>query len=242
MKRALAERAKQSETGHPAAHTPNGLGPAHGPVAVSSGQPPRKVPRIDGETSHRQGGEQRIKTEPITIHVPSQSQATSSSAATTPRPSPSGTPPEKRSSLKRQRSNAALAEHDDEEPDSSGFYLKHQNRALASELKGLQYQLRLLEKERDLRRQQCQQAGQALQDLHNTWTQMEVALQLGTPPERPAVSSKCTTILTIQHARYLCFTHSYHFASLRKRNSPLLLLLQISRSTTALEIQGPGTV
>ena len=71
----------------------------------------------------------------------------------------------------------------EEEEDSSAFYLKHQNKALASELKGLQYQLRLLEKERDLRRQQCQEAGQALQALENTWTQMEVALQLGTPPE-----------------------------------------------------------
>lgn len=174
MKRALAERAKQSETA-----APNGLGPA--PV-VSSGQPPRKIPRIDGEGTQQQGQaqQQQVKAEPITIP----SQATSSS--TTPRASPSGTPREKRTSMKRQRSNAASAEED--EGDSSGFYLKHQNRALVSELKGLQYQLRLLEKERDLRRQQCQEAGQALQALENTWTQMEVALQLGTPPEGSAVS------------------------------------------------------
>lgn len=90
--------------------------------------------------------------------------------------------------MKRQRSNAALA-GGEEEDESSGFYLKHQNKALASELKGLQYQLRLLEKERDLRRQQCHDAGEALQALENTWTQMEVALQLGTPPDGSAVSA-----------------------------------------------------
>jgi len=172
MKRALAERAKQSETA-----APNGLGPA-APVS-SAGQPPRKIPRVDGDGTQQQPPQQ-VKAKPIAI--PSQV-----ASSTTPRASPSGTPREKRTSMKRQRSNAALAE--EEEGDPSEFYLKHQNRALASELKGLQYQLKLLEKERDLRRQQCQEAGQALQALESTWTQMEVALQLGTPPAVSAVSA-----------------------------------------------------
>jgi hypothetical protein len=184
MKRALAERAKQqSETGHAATASANGLGPA-APVAVTSaGQPPRKIPRVENKNGGQQAPPQQrvVKAEPITI--PSQQASTT----TTPRPSPSGTPREKRTSMKRQRSNAALAA--EEEDDSSGFYLKHQNKALASELKGLQYQLRLLEKERNLRRQQCHDAGEALQALENTWTQMEVALQLGTPPDGSAVSA-----------------------------------------------------
>jgi hypothetical protein len=173
MKRALAERAKQSET--------TCTGPTNGvsPVQVPSGQPPRKLARIDEEQSPPQEepqAQQQVKLEPIT--VPSQ-------VTSTPRPSPQGTPREGRSSLKRQRP----AEEEEEENESSGFYLKHQNRALASELKGLQYQLRLLEKERDVRRQQCQEASQALQALESTWTQMEVALQLGMPPEGSKVVS-----------------------------------------------------
>lgn len=209
MKRALAERAKQSETtGH--APTQNGLGPS-APVSSPAGlQPSRKVPRIDGETSQQQKHPPpQVKVEPITIPL----RATSSS--TTPRASPPGTPRERRSSMKRQRSSAALAEEGEE--DSSAFYLKHQNKALASELKGLQYQLRLLEKERDLRRQQCQEAGQALQALESTWTQMEVALQLGTPPESSVVVSnesvfesqvKCFFLWLIFH-RSKCFPSDY---------------------------------
>lgn len=160
MKRALAERAKQSETATP----PNGLPP----VQVPSGQPPRKLARIDEEQSPP-SEQQQVKVEPITVP----SQVTS----TTPRPSPQGTPreAERRSSLKRQRP----AEEEEGDGELSGFFLKHQNSALASELKGLQYQLRLLEEERNVRRQQCHEAGQALQALESTWTQMEVALQLG---------------------------------------------------------------
>lgn len=176
MKRALAERAKQSETGHAAT---NGLGPTSAPPVVSSssstGPPPRKIPRVDNGNTQQQ----QVKAEPITI--PSSNNTRNSSSSLTPRASPSGTPREKRTSMKRQRSSAALAA-EEEEGDSSAFYLKHQNKALASELKGLQYQLGLLEKERDFRRKQCQEASSALEALQNTWTQMEVALQLGTPP------------------------------------------------------------
>lgn len=164
MKRALAERAKQSETAAP--H--NGLPP----VQVPSEQPPRKLARID-EEQIPSSEQQQVKVEPITVP----SQVTS----TTPRPSPHGTPreAERRSSLKRQRP----AEDEEGDGESSAFYLKHQNSALASELKGLHYQLRLLEEERNVRRQQCHEAGQALQALESTWTQMEVALQLSMPTE-----------------------------------------------------------
>jgi hypothetical protein len=219
MKRALAERAKQSETtGHAPAQ--NGLGPQAPSVSSAQLQPPRKVPRVDGEISQPQ-----IKPEPIKI--PSQ---TSSSNAL-PHSSPSGTPRERRSSMKRQRSSAALAE-EEEENNSSAFYLKHQNKALASELKGLQYQLRLLEKERDLRRQQCQEAGQALQALENTWTQMEVALQLGTPPERSNAAG--VSDVSIMAANCLCNNVSHfvscvtpHF-SLPRRQRTQMLVMKVS--------------
>lgn len=181
MKRALAERAKQSES----AVSPNCLvapTAVQVPSSTSSGQPPRKLPRID--EAHQQQALPRVKTEPITV-------PTLSSSTAPPRPSPLGTPREEGARSKRQRASTPV---EDENGDSA-FYLKHQNRALASELKGLQYQLRLLEKERDLRRQHCYDATQALQALQSTWTQMEVALQLGMPPEKSStLAVSCTTI------------------------------------------------
>lgn len=72
----------------------------------------------------------------------------------------------------------ATHEKDNEENQQfSSFFLKHQNSALASELKSLRYQLNLLEKERDYRRKQCRVASHALNALQATWTQMETALQ-----------------------------------------------------------------
>jgi hypothetical protein len=68
---------------------------------------------------------------------------------------------------------------DDEETESdrnSAFYLKHQNRALATELKGLQHSVQWLERERDYRRQQCLLSVQALNSLQATWTQLEDVL------------------------------------------------------------------
>ena len=182
MKRALAERAKQSESGQP-----NGIASpvVQVPSSPSSGEPPRKLPRID----EQQQQQREIKAEP----TPVPSQATSSAAATTiTSPSPRG------SALKRQRSSV----EEEDEGDSSAFFLKHQNQALASELKGLQYQLRLLEKERDVRRQQCQEATDALKALRATWTQMELGLQLGMPPQ--PVSD------TIHHAKKHCELSVYH--------------------------------
>jgi hypothetical protein len=141
-------------------------------VQVPSGQPPHKLTRIDEEQSPP-AAQQQVKVTPITVP----SQVTS----TTPRPSPQGTPreAERRSSLKRQRP----AEEEEGDGEYSGFYLKHQNSALASELKGLQHQLRLFAEARNFRRPLCQEAAQALQALECTWTQMEVALQLGMTTE-----------------------------------------------------------
>jgi hypothetical protein len=170
MKRALAQRAKES--GHP-----NGLAP---PVVVSSNnsgehEPPTKLSRVEEE-------------EVTPISVPSQPEKF-------PVPSPRGDLPKSSNShkisMKRQRANAGSDE--DEEEDKSAFYLKHQNSALASELKQLQYQFKLLEKERDSRRQQCDEANQALHALESTWTQMEVALQLGQQPPEDEVRAACAS-------------------------------------------------
>lgn len=201
MKRALAERAKQSES----AVSPNGIvtSTTIQVPSSSSGQPPHKLPRMDED--HHQQTPAQVKTEPITVTVPS----SATSTAPPPRPSPQGTPREGARS-KRQRASTPI---EDENGDSS-FYLKHQNRALASELKGLLYQLRLLEKERDLRRQHCHDATQALQALQSTWTQMEVALQLGMPPEESfALAVRHAMNFSIGYLRN-CLTFNFYFSSL----------------------------
>jgi hypothetical protein len=67
--------------------------------------------------------------------------------------------------------------NDEPEDDGSAFYLRHQNRALATELKSLQFAVSSLQEERDSRRRQCLKAVQALHSLHATWAALETALQ-----------------------------------------------------------------
>lgn len=88
------------------------------------------------------------------------------------------------SSHKRpRRETSANQSHQTEENDSSSaFYLHHQNRALAVELKSLQDQVRELTQEREYRRKSCLQAVQALHSLQATWTSLETALGKDTPP------------------------------------------------------------
>ena len=64
--------------------------------------------------------------------------------------------------------------------DASAFYLKHQNRALVTELHSLQHTVQQLEAERHDRRHQCRAAAQALESLQATWTQLELALEVPT--------------------------------------------------------------
>ena len=140
MKRALAERAKQS------------LPPSSG-TSSSSEVPRQKVPRLEAPSN----------TERLN------SIKNSSTNTTTP-----SSPIQSRRNSRIQALTAAVGEQDDDE--ASSFYLKHQNRALATELQSLQFAVTGLEKERDYRRQQCLAACQALNSLQATWTQLETAL------------------------------------------------------------------
>jgi len=130
MKRALAERAKQSIS--------NGLNDsnnsaASSPEAPASHPPPLKIPRT----------------------------YSSSEVARQKRP---------------------REENSTNDNDSSAFYLKHQNRALATELSDLQLQVSQLTEERDYRRQHVESAIQALHNLQATWTQLETALTTSQTP------------------------------------------------------------
>mmetsp|Transcript_15014 Transcript_15014/g.22917 ORF Transcript_15014/g.22917 Transcript_15014/m.22917 type:complete len:900 (+) Transcript_15014:169-2868(+) len=189
MKRALAHRAK---------HDPNGLAPS---VTSPSSQPPLKIAKVEDNGDKSQQTSTEASEAPsgskISNDIISSSTAksvknsngmdssnpnkTASSARTGS--SSSVSTPRGKNSMKRQRMSQAAVE-DNEEKENSSFFLKHQNAALASELKQLTYQFNLLEKERKFRRNQCNEANQALHSLEATWTAMEVALQLGQqPPE-----------------------------------------------------------
>eukprot|EP00934_Nitzschia_sp_Nitz4_P006173 Nitzschia sp. Nitz4//scaffold45_size130396//4102//6956//NITZ4_003426-RA/size130396-processed-gene-0.170-mRNA-1//1//CDS//3329552329//6163//frame0 len=146
MKRALAERAKQSGL-------PNGVGHAvpSDPTLPQSSlvEPPAPAP---------------APTAPPTTSAPSA--PPSKPPSTSPRPK------------KRLRESIVkLQEEDEEDANASAFYLRHQNRALSSELRHLHNQLHRLERERSFRRTQCTQAANALHTLQATWTRIEQALQ-----------------------------------------------------------------
>lgn len=154
------------------------------PIVVSSSEPvPDSTPPVqqlaEKNSTHVVSGSSSLPSSPIP------------SSSTQGAANPSKT----KYSMKRQRPSPANGDidgdDDDDGADKSAFFLKHQNAALASELQQLRYQLKLLERERDFRRSQCQDACQLLHSLEATWNAMEVALQLGQQPqdEREEVST-----------------------------------------------------
>jgi hypothetical protein len=163
MKRALAERAKQSGL-------PNGVAPATPATAkplptgsLSSGTSSSQTPVLNSSSSSTKA--------PLKIERNEGNASSSPRSAASPRPK------------KRMRESVVkLEEEDEEDSNSSAFFLRHQNRALASELRSMKYTRSRLERERDYRRSQCMQAVQSLNALQATWTQMEAALQCGQPP------------------------------------------------------------
>jgi hypothetical protein len=133
-------------------------------------------------------------TEKHSTQLDDKTQSNTLPPGTAPKSSDQGTAnnSKTKNSMKRQRSSQTGADDEDQNAETSAFFLKHQNAALASELQQLRYQLQLLETERDFRRKQCQDACQALHSLEATWNAMEVALQLGQQPldEHEEVSPK----------------------------------------------------
>jgi hypothetical protein len=77
------------------------------------------------------------------------------------------------------KSNKKRIDEAEEDPNAA-FYLKHQNRALATELKSLQFAVQQLEDEREARRLHCHSALQAVNELQVIWTAMEEQT-VGTP-------------------------------------------------------------
>ena len=68
---------------------------------------------------------------------------------------------------------------DDEEKEKKAmdaFYLRHQNRALASELRQYKWEIDQLERERDHRRISCKIARERVDALGQAWREMEAGL------------------------------------------------------------------
>lgn len=166
MKRALAERAKQSLP-QPAAAEPS------------------KVPRLDLSTSSVAPLPSSASSSSNEVNHP----VSNPPAAAVPSSAPS-------SPAKRQKRISALASQVINNQDDSAFYLKHQNRALATELLSLQDSTKALEKERDFRRQECWAACQALNSLQATWTQLETALADAPPPSLPSMMDSGAPAIT----------------------------------------------
>jgi len=215
MKRALAERAKQS--GLPngvrmtasaiqkkslptsVAPTPNGplsfaSVPASGEMSSNNtnlssitlqrpvvpnpqvslfSQLPQKIAKLQVKKS---SSATTLKTKTIPALAVRSLRATSASSS--PRPK------------KRAReSSVKLEDEDEDDSNAASFYLRHQNRALASELRSVKYQLMRLEREREHRRMQCLQAVQSLNALYIRWGKVEAALENQKNPKATDISS-----------------------------------------------------
>ena len=208
MKRALAERAKQSglpngvgtatnrpiqEKSMPSSHvapsanghiasvpaaaeastnTANHSSRSNSSSSSSSSSIPKKpfVPKPQTTLSSSQPPQ---KVSEVQVKKPLASLKTKMSQVRSPRNASASPRPKKRA----RESLVKLEEEDEDDSNKTSFYLRHQNRALASELRLAKYQLTRLEREREHRRGQCLQAVESLNDLYIRWKTVEVALE-----------------------------------------------------------------
>jgi hypothetical protein len=112
---------------------------------------------------------------------------------------------------------------EDEETKASGFYLKHQNRALATELSSLQAAVAELTAEREYRRRTCLEAVQALHSLQATWTSLEAALGQQQHPQlapSPSNLSSPTALSALAAAATATAEQQHHDVSSSASRTP----------------------
>lgn len=201
MKRALAERAKQSGL-------PNGVGvqekslpaPVAPPPTGPSSSVPVTAPSSSTNTNRSNTSSQQLGPNPSTQPLPkipklevknpspnlssitkTTTKTTPAKAARSPRPPVTSSSP--RPKKRARESLVKLEEEDEDDSGAASFYLRHQNRALASELRSVKYQLVRLEREREHRRTQCLNAVKSLNTLYSKWGQVEAAMEEQRNPE-----------------------------------------------------------
>jgi len=149
----------------------------------SASEPPKKIPRLErlsggsssNNVNHNASSIPQSPRSPRNLPKKNVLDRTTSMGAFQP-PSKrrfSGDNEDSSSSKYTKKRIKDDSENEEEEDSNSAFYLKHQNRALATELKSLQFAVKQLETERDARRQHCFDALQSINELRNTWSFME---------------------------------------------------------------------
>ena len=202
MKRAVAERAKQSGLPNGVGTTTNAIQEKSLPssiVCTSHGSLSSAILSSSVDTKTNDDDPNITKpprpvvpkpeaplllqpSQTTLVQIKSNSSKPTSKSKTTPakvaRPSHTTSIPSSPRPKKRAReSSVKLEEEDEDDSNAASFYLRHQNRALASELRSVKYHLMRLEHERDHRRTKCLQAVQSLNNLYIRWGKIEAALQ-----------------------------------------------------------------
>lgn len=159
-------------------------------------EPPRKIPRIKSSSSPRTPNS---KTNPSSSSTNTKKNKlngarnkTSTNDNTAPnnntstpnpkkrsRPSSSGGGVSSSSTILRSPlplPTAGDEEDDDDEATNTKFFLRHQNRALASELYKYKHAITVLERERNVRREECKLINGVLRDIVSNWNGMEGVL------------------------------------------------------------------
>jgi len=177
------------ERSHQHSTSGNGSGNSAPSPGGSSNEPPKKIPRLERplDTSNHlnNASPQQSPRSPRNLPKKNVMSRTNSSGTFQPPSSKrrfsgdaaaaaAAAAEQEISSSSRGTKKRIKNDSDEEEEDSnSAFYLKHQNRALATELKSLQFAVQQLEAERDARRRHCREALHAVHELRNTWTSLE---------------------------------------------------------------------
>lgn len=169
MKRALAERAKQEADEDPFSVTAPPASAAAG--SVKEGHSPSP---LSGETNNA-----ITKTNAPPLKIP---KLEHTSAVTSLSSNHRSTSLPNLSQSNKRMASIRMPSHkeDDDEEDSNNaqnaFYLKHQNKALASELHQYKHTILLLEQERHVRRQELEIVSNVIQEWNQIWTGVEGSL------------------------------------------------------------------
>jgi hypothetical protein len=225
MKRALAERAKQSglpngvstpsipsiqekslplDSPEKRPPTPLSSSEPHGSTNgnASSLQMPAKEDLSQAPSLLQQQNLTKIVIPNVEENLKGMSSTSEQNPVRSPRPSPSPRPKKRLRESSSAETFKQLQGEDEDDSSASAFYLKHQNRALSSELRSVKYQLSRLERERDFRRTQCSEAVQSINVLWSIWGQLESSLGKGKgqlssdPPSNDVVIAETTPLST----------------------------------------------
>ena len=143
-------------------------------ASVTSGSGSASTSASASASSNVKKTPNKVTSSPLPQSMPVTSSSSSSSTKATSSAAPSSS--HKSKSKKRIRppynpSTPPPPEPDDS--DQSAFYLRHQNKALASELYQFKFMIGLLENEREKRRIECREIGNSVKELEGAWRGVE---------------------------------------------------------------------